>query len=198
MYISYFRLGAACSHFAALLFKLQACTLLELNKVASTSKLCAWNKSRKQVETAPLANISFNRSKGGELVPNIVPNNIDELRPFCTVNPVRNSEKIRQKLLELKQIAPNAAVLTSTSLESDDTYDSETDSADEVDSNCIPEPLGSLFEPRTIDFDRQKLISYSKEVYEEYERSYTIITIYAIKQRNRVYQMPGKFTELVE
>ena len=131
-------------------------------------------------------------------MPNILPNNIDELRPFCTVDSVRNSEKIRQNLLELKQIAPNAAVLTSTSLESDDTYDSETDSADEVDSNCIPEPLGSLFEPRTIDFDRQKLISYSKEVYEEYERSYTIITIYAIKQRNRVYQMPGKFTELVE
>ena len=74
-------------------------------------------------------------------MPNIVPNNIDELRPFCTVNPVRNSEKIRQKLLELKQIAPNAAVLTSTSLESDDTYDNETDSADEVDANCIPEPL---------------------------------------------------------
>ena len=154
MYISYFRLGAACSHFAALLFKLQACTLLELNKVASTSKLCAWNKSRKQVETAPLVNISFNRSKGDELVPN----NIDELGPFCTVDPVRNLAKLRQKLLELKQIAPNAAVLTSTSLESDDTYVSDTDSTDEVDSNCIPEPLGSLFEPRTIDFDRQKLI----------------------------------------
>ena len=183
---------------AVLLFKLQACTLLGLSKVVSTSKLCAWNKSRKQVETVPLVNISFNKSKGDEFVPNILPNNIDELRPFCTVDSVRNSEKIRQNLLELKQIAPNAAVLTSTSLESDDTYDSETDSADEVDSNCIPEPLGSLFEPRTIDFDRQKLISYSKEVYEEYERSYTIITIYAIKQRNRVYQMPRKFTELVE
>ena len=74
-------------------------------------------------------------------MPNVVPNNIDELRPFCTVDPVRNLAKLRQKLLELKQIAPNAAVLTSTSLESDDTYDSETDSADEVDSNCIPEPL---------------------------------------------------------
>ena len=146
---------------------------MELNKVASTSKLCAWNKSRKQVETAPLVNISFNRSKGDELVPNVLPSNKDELRPFCTVDPVRNSAKIRQKLLQLKQIAPNVAVLTSTSLESDDTYDSETDSADEVDSNCIPEPLGSLSEPRTINFDRQKLISYSKEVYEEYKRSYT-------------------------
>ena len=158
-----------------MLFKLQACTPLDLNKVASTSKLCAWNKSRKQVETAPLVNISFNRSKGGKLVPNTVPNDIDELRPFCTVNPVRNSEKIRQKLLELKQIAPNAAVLTSTSLENDDTYDNETDSGDEVDSNCIPERLGSLFEPRTINFDKQKLISYSKEVYEEYNRSYALV-----------------------
>ena len=132
-------------------------------------------------------------------MPNVVPNNVDELHPSCTVDPVRNSGKIRQKLLELKQIAPNAAVWTNTSLESDDTYDSDTNSADEVDSNCIPEPLGSLFEPRTIDFDRQKLISYSKEVYEEYKRSYrSIITIHAIKQRNRVYQIPEKFTEFVE
>ena len=76
-------------------------------------------------------------------------------------------------LLELKQIAPNAAVLTRTFLEIDDTHGSETDSADEVNSNCIPEPLGNLFEPRTIDFHRQKLISYSKEVYEEYKRPYT-------------------------
>ena len=148
IFIFYFRLGGACSHVAALLFKLQTCTLLELNKVASTSKLCAWNKSRKQVETAPLVNISFNRSKGHELVPNVLPNNIDELRPFCTVDPVRNS-------------------------------------------NCTPEPFGSLFEPRTINFDKQK-----------FKRSYiitwSIITIYAIKQRKRVYQMPGKFTELVE
>eukprot|EP00795_Rhopilema_esculentum_P010137 gene10137-18802_t len=39
-------LGSVCSHVAALLFKLQACTLSELNKVASTSKLCSWKKSR--------------------------------------------------------------------------------------------------------------------------------------------------------
>ena len=126
IYIFYFRLGRACLHVAALFFKLQACTLLELNKVSSTSKLCAWNKSRKQVETASLVNISFNRSKGDEIVPDVVPNNINELRFFCTVDPVRNSAKIRRNLLELKQVAPNAAVLTSTSFESDDTYDSET------------------------------------------------------------------------
>ena len=82
-------------------------------------------------------------------MPNIVPSNIDELRPFCTVEPVRNLTKIQQKLLELKQIAPNAAVLISTSLENDNTYNSETDSADEENSKRTPEPFGSIFEPRT-------------------------------------------------
>ena len=70
-------------------------------------------------------------------MPNVAPNNVGDQRPFCTVDPGRNSEKVWQMLLELKQITPNAAVLTSTSLETDDIYDSETDSADEVDSNCI-------------------------------------------------------------
>ena len=63
-------------------------------------------------------------------MPNCVPNNTDKLHPFCTVDHVRNPTKIWQKLLELKQIALNAAVLTSASLESDNTYDSETDSAE--------------------------------------------------------------------
>ena len=67
-----------------------------LNKVASANKYCARNKSSEQIETASLVNISFNRSKGDELVPNVVPNNIDELRPFCNVDPVRNSVKIRK------------------------------------------------------------------------------------------------------
>ena len=63
-------------------------------------------------------------------MPNGVPSNTDKLHPFCTVDPVRNPAKIWQKLLELKQIALNVAVLTSASLESDDTYDIETDSAE--------------------------------------------------------------------
>ena len=127
---------------------------MELNKVASACTYCARNKSRKQVGTASLVNISFNRLKGDELVPNAVPNNIYELHPFCTVDPVRNFAKIRQKLPELKQIARNAAVLASTTLESDGTHDSKNDSADEVDSNCIPGSLGNLFESRAINFDR--------------------------------------------
>ena len=33
------RLGSACSHLTALLFKLQACSMMDLNKAACTSKL---------------------------------------------------------------------------------------------------------------------------------------------------------------
>ena len=40
------RLGSAGSHLAALLFKLKTCSMsmMDLNKVACTSKLCAWKK----------------------------------------------------------------------------------------------------------------------------------------------------------
>ncbi|XP_057310110.1 uncharacterized protein LOC130648104 [Hydractinia symbiolongicarpus] len=47
-------LGSVCSHVAALLFRLQACTQLGLNKVACTSTLCSWKKSRRQAIPAPL------------------------------------------------------------------------------------------------------------------------------------------------
>ena len=57
------RLGSACSHLAALLFKLQACSMIDLNKVACTSKLCAWKKSRTQANPAPLLAINFSRPK---------------------------------------------------------------------------------------------------------------------------------------
>ena len=41
--------------------------------------------------------------------------------------PCKKFGKNKAKVAELKQIAPNASVLTSTSLGSDDTYDGETD-----------------------------------------------------------------------
>ena len=43
---------------------------------------------------------------------------------------------------------------------------------------------------------KEKLISYSKEGYDKYKSSsiQSITAIYAIKQRSKVYQIPGKFT----
>ena len=68
-----YRLGSACSHVAALLFKLQMCSQMDMNKIASTSKLCAWNRSRKHVESAPLKIIDFRRPKKGSLPREITP-----------------------------------------------------------------------------------------------------------------------------
>ena len=49
----------SCSHMAALLFKSEACTQLQLNKVAVTSKLCPWNRSKKSAEADILKNINL-------------------------------------------------------------------------------------------------------------------------------------------
>ena len=48
---------------APLLFKLEAYTRLQLNKVPVTSKLCQWNRSRKFAEPDILKNINFKPPK---------------------------------------------------------------------------------------------------------------------------------------
>ena len=61
--ISVFSLGSACSHVTALLFNLEACTRLQLNKGAVASKLCQWSRSSKSAEPDILKNIDFKRPK---------------------------------------------------------------------------------------------------------------------------------------
>lgn len=46
----YFRLGEACSHVAALMFKVQIAVHMGLTTKSSTSDICKWNSSfRKEV-----------------------------------------------------------------------------------------------------------------------------------------------------
>ena len=58
-----------CSHVAAILFKLEACGIIQRNKTAVTSQLCAWNRSEKKTEPAMLQNINFKRPKKEQIVP---------------------------------------------------------------------------------------------------------------------------------
>lgn len=60
-----FRLGEACSHIAALLFKINAASTLGLNTESKTSLKCIWNKFyRKQVNRNQAhLNILFFREK---------------------------------------------------------------------------------------------------------------------------------------
>ena len=59
----FFSLVSACSHIAAVLFKLEAYFRMDLHKVASISKLCQWKRSRQQIAPAPYVKINFGRPK---------------------------------------------------------------------------------------------------------------------------------------
>ena len=83
------------------------------------------------------------------------------MKSYCSRDPRRLPEHIRNKFIQLKEIAPKATVLSSVSIFDDTQLESGTDTADEHETTCITEPLGSLLE------------SYSKNVFLQYEKSYT-------------------------
>ena len=61
-------LASACSHIAALLFKLESAVLLKLKEsIAPTSMLCLWKSCKKVVHPAPLISTNFSRAKIREL-----------------------------------------------------------------------------------------------------------------------------------
>ena len=109
------RLGSASSHVEAVLFKLQACVQLGMNKKACTSKLCQWNVSRRKADPVPLQQMSFKRPRKGDLPEILDP--FEDPKPFSFKDPLLNnaSEKRKRKIAELRSIAHKAAVFTSIS-----------------------------------------------------------------------------------
>ena len=109
------RLGSACSHVVAVLFKLQACVQLGINKKACTSKLCQWNVSRRNADTVPLQQMSFKCPRKGDL-PEVL-DTFEDPEPFSFKDPLLNnvSKKRKRKIAELRSIAPKAVVFTSIS-----------------------------------------------------------------------------------
>ena len=138
---------------AALLFKLSACVQLELNKVACTSKLCAWKKSRTKAHPASLCKIDFKRPKKNATLPKVERPVTYCLSGFTAKDPfIANNKVEMDSFIELKEIAPNAAVFTSISSSSTSIKDSysDTDTDDENDSNDLPEPFTFLYDPSAI------------------------------------------------
>ena len=95
------------------------------------------------------------------------------MKSYCLRDPRRLPELVRNKFIQLKEIAPKAAVLISVSIFDDTQLNSSTDTADEDETTCNPEPLGSLFESCTINFNMRELESYSNNIFLQYEKSYT-------------------------
>ena len=167
------RLGSACSHVAAVLFKLQACVQLGMNKKACTSKLCQWNVSRRKADPVPLQQMSFKRPRKGDLPEVLDP--FEDPEPFSFKDPLLNnvSEKRKRKIAELRSIVPKAAVFTSISKFVPEKIDnSDTDTADEDETNSLPEPLTSLYDPLAINWSEEDIKTMGKKIYERYIRSH--------------------------
>lgn len=79
-------LGSACSHTAAVLFKLEAACDIKRTENSPTSELCAWKRSKKNVQSAPLQCMNFCRVKREQL-----PQEIEKKKPktknYSTKNP---------------------------------------------------------------------------------------------------------------
>ena len=100
-----FRLGGACSHLGALLFKLEKGCELNLNKPnACTSELCGWNKSRKRCHPASLK-MSFKRPKKDNPIPQVDESFTGTLAGYSSPDPVKFCTETQECMLrELKQI----------------------------------------------------------------------------------------------
>ena len=104
-------LGSACSHVAALLFKLEAAVRYKLNQpTACTSQLCAWKASKKHVNPAPIKAINFKRGKKNAL-PSVTSNTPVSSDHFSVKDPTAGDSGISRD--KLHQIYSQAAVFTS-------------------------------------------------------------------------------------
>lgn len=156
---------------AAILFKAQACTLLDLNKIACTSKLCLWKKSRRKAAPAPLHKINFNRPKKSETLPNVTENTCYNLKGFTSKEPALASTEGHQ-LEKLKLIAPNAAIFLNVShWKVSKKNESDTDTADENEINSLPEPLTFLFDASAINDNEEELLEKTKKRFTEYRQT---------------------------
>ena len=99
MVIFIIRLGSACSYVAAVLFKLQAYVQLGMNKKACTSKLCQWNLSRRKADPVPLQEMSFKRSRKGDLL-----EVLEDPEPFSCKDPLLNNVSVKKEKLRKASI----------------------------------------------------------------------------------------------
>ena len=167
-----------CSHVAALLFKLEACVRIQQNKTAVTSQLCAWNRSRKRAEAAMLQNIDFKRPKKEQIVPAEINNKVHPETHFSlSASSFPKSAVLQTKLQELKDIATNAAILSSFLIQKDicdfsiDSGD-EALTADQCDNTLLPETLTSLFDYEAVNLEKALLKEHSLKLFTQYKETY--------------------------
>ena len=131
-------------------------------------------KNQDKVYSAPMTQTSFKRPKKTDLVLDVIADVAHQLPSFSVRRDViENDIETKENLLEPKKLSPNAIVLKSVLIESDDIdYDSEATILSDEREHRIPEPLASFYEPDTINFSDEKLETYSRSSYNTFIRCY--------------------------
>ena len=129
--------------------------------------------SRIKADPVLLQQMSFKCPRKGDLAEVLDP--FEDPEPFSFKDPLLNnvSEKRKRKIAELRSIVPKAAVCTSISKFVPEKIDnSDTDTADEDETNSLPEPLTSLYDPLAINWSDEDIKTLGKKIYERYIRSH--------------------------
>ena len=174
-------LGSACSHVAALLFKLETAVHAGLNeRTVATSELCAWKACKRSVTPAPLNSINFKKPKRG-LLPSECMGRTESVGAspghYSCNDPTTGQHALSAEHLKtLYELTPKSAFFTSVctaEYASDNSrMDSDTDSDTENDDNCLPEPLTSMFDPTAIGISGSELVTRSECLYKAYCESH--------------------------
>ena len=140
---------------------------MDLHKVASTSKLCQWKRSRQQVASAPLGKINFGRPKQSDTFPKNTDygdSTKDNFRRNFTAKRLTHEQE--QKFKDLNLLVPESSIFTSLVDEEYDT--SATEDASEDDTNVLPEPITSLFDPCSINYSEAELKGTCNKSFTDY------------------------------
>lgn len=114
-----FRLGEACSHIAAVLFKIEAAVKLGLNHQSQTSAACVWNRHYKEkVTPTRVSDMNFRKPKYGQTI---------KARPRRKKHVIqRDPDEEAAALCELKDICPDACILAKNESDTDTASEDET------------------------------------------------------------------------
>ena len=124
-----------------------------------------------------LQNTNFKQPKNEQIVPVEINNKVHPETHFSlSASSFSKSAVLQAKLQELKDIAPNAVIFSSFTIQKDICNFSigsgdETVTADECDNNLLPEPLTSLFDYEAVNLEKALLKEHSLKLFTQYKET---------------------------
>ena len=105
-------------HLAALFFSLQACSLVNLNKVACTTEVCVWKKFQTYVISTSLATITFRELKKPDLLPTISSDEV-HIKSYFSPKPSRLPELVKNKFISEQRLQKKQSTFDDVQLDSE-------------------------------------------------------------------------------